>query len=107
MKNEYPLVRAESKIPKGVYCYTPLGTVECPTYGWRMKISCCPFWERCSEKIHGPLPEQYAEYQEKYDGAYCSYLHTGDWLPDGTMILWDQVKSCGVNDDWDDESGEM
>lgn len=104
---EYPLIRAESLIPQGPYCYTSLGVETCPTYGWRMKIRCCPFWEHYSEKIHGPLPEEYAEYQGRYAGAYCSYLHTGDWLPDGTMILWDQVKSCGVNDEWDDEPGEM
>lgn len=32
-------------------------------------------------------------YQEK---GYCSYLGTGDWHEDGTMLLWDMCKECGV-----------
>ena len=107
---EYPLVRAESLIPKGPYCYSLINTPEAEE-AWKnegiIKINLCPFWCRYDAKIYGPLPDDLKEYQQNYYGAYCSYIHSGDWLDDGTMILWDQVKYCCVNDAWDDESGEM
>lgn len=103
MTKEYPLIRAESLIPKGMYCYTTLEIVNDAQYGWRMKIDCCPFWEHYNKKIHGELPDEYKPYEKSFQGAYCTYLRTGDWLPNGTDLLWDQVKCCGVNFDFDDD----
>ena len=96
----------ESVIPKGPYCYTPIRTPEVQE-DWEkrgiFRICACPYWERYDQKIHGPLPAEYAEFQSTYRGAYCKFLKTGDWEHDGTMLLWDQVKECGINDDWEDE----
>lgn len=30
--------------------------------------------------------------------GYCKYLKLGDWYENGTMLLWDEVKECGVSD---------
>ena len=96
----------ESVIPKGPYCYTPIRTPEVQE-DWEkrgiFRICACPYWEHYDQKIHGPLPAEYAEFQSTYRGAYCKFLKTGDWEHDGTMLLWDQVKECGINDDWEDE----
>lgn len=64
----------EDVIPKGMYCYSSEGR--------------CPHWRH--------LPE----YHEQESG-YCTYLKKGDADEDGTFILWDQVKECGLN--YDDE----
>lgn len=31
--------------------------------------------------------------------GYCHLIHCGDWFEENsTMLLWDQVKECGIND---------
>ena len=65
---------AQKLIPKGDYCYD--GKRENP----------CPFWDS-----FGSLPEQSC--------GFCHYLKTGDFTENGTMLLWDQLKECGVNID--------
>lgn len=30
--------------------------------------------------------------------GYCKYLHSGDWMKDGTFLLWDMCKECGEHD---------
>ena len=96
----------KSLIPNGMYCYTPIQTPEAKE-AWEKhgiyRVSPCPYWEHYDVNIHGPLPAGLAEYQNSYNGAYCKFLKAGDWEPDGTMLLWDQVKECGINDDWEDE----
>jgi hypothetical protein len=62
---------AESVIPKGIYCYDEDGI--------------CPHWT-----LNPFHPEQM--------NGFCSYLMKGDWQENGTMLLWDQCKECGVND---------
>lgn len=66
----------ELKIPEGMYCYDG--------------DYCCPYWSMRDDK-----PEQ--------DNGYCSFLKTGDWEHPGVGLLWDQVKECGVNENWDKE----
>ena len=67
----------KNKIPRGMYCYDENGI--------------CPYWSRRNGK----------PYQE--DG-YCSYMEMGDWEADHFFsLLWDQVKECDINDDWDVE----
>ena len=95
-----------SIIPKGPYCYSPIRTLEAQE-DWEkrgiFRINICPYWERYDASVHGLLPADLAEFQSNYSGAYCKFLKAGDWEPDGTMLLWDQVKECGINDDWEDE----
>lgn len=59
-------------IPKGCYCYDERGT--------------CPFWD----SIEG-MPDQ--------ANGYCHWLQSGDWEDDGTFLLWEMCKECGLNDD--------
>lgn len=72
-------------IPRGLYCYTP---IEYPTVKnhFRMKIKKCPFWSFNPE-------------QHKQENGYCSYLKQGDWMEDGTFLLWDQCKECGIKEE--------
>lgn len=66
-------------IPKGPYCYNDVGL--------------CPFWDKNRNQ-----PDQLS--------GYCHFLKLGDWMDDTdgswTMLLWDQVKECGVDDDFED-----
>ena len=67
----------KNKIPRGLYCYDENGV--------------CPYWSILKDK----------PYQEN---GYCSYMKIGDWEADHFFsLLWDQVKECGINDDWDVE----
>lgn len=34
--------------------------------------------------------------------GWCYYLNTGDFMPNGTTLLWDGCKECGVNDSWEE-----
>ena len=72
-----------SVIPKGMYCYT-IKDIDHTT--GRMSINLCPYWSVRSSK-----PEQL--------NGYCHFLKIGDWHENGTTLLWDQVKECGINED--------
>lgn len=78
-----PIIRAEELIPRGNYCYT---MTEEPSSEnrFRLKIKLCPFWSNNPDQ-----PDQ--------GSGYCSYLKQGDWMENGTFLLWDQVKECGIN----------
>lgn len=76
----------EANIPLGDYCYTPIEIVD---NSMTMRISSCPFWRKVDDQ-----PEQL--------NGYCTYLKLGDWMEDGTLLLWDQVKECGINHDLDE-----
>lgn len=69
----------EKYIPSGVYCY-----------GLTIKDLC-------------PFQDFHREYDDQMNG-YCHYLKQGDWMTiEGwTLMLWDQVKECGINDDVDE-----
>ena len=99
-----PIIKAESLIPKGIYCYTPVETPN-EDNGYVFLVNTCPFWEHYNPAKHGKLPPEFDDPNSGGPGCYCSYLKLGDWMEDGTMLLWDQVKACGINDDfdpWDD-----
>ncbi len=73
----------ESVIPDGLYCYTPKG-IEYRDDGMPIfKVEKCPYWQHTNREDGG------------YD-AYCEYLEASD-----DVLLWDQVKICGVRDDFD------
>lgn len=60
-------------IPKGIYCYDDNG---------------CKWWRGNTTK----------DYQLS---GYCIYLKTGDWYKEGTMLLWDECKECGIKQTFD------
>ena len=70
-----------SVIPKGNYCYSR---------GENGEFNPCPYWS-----INKSEPYQ--------DNGYCSYLGVGDWESPYGGLTWDQVKSCGINDDLEDD----
>lgn len=97
-----PIAPAESLIPEGLYCYTPV-EAPCAANNWVFRVRPCPFWEAYSPEKHGPLPEDLATLAPgESPGAYCRYLKAGDWTEGGTWLLWDLVKECGVRDDYDE-----
>jgi hypothetical protein len=75
----------EQSIPTGVYCYSGSRMSDDPNF----KV--CPYWRQFDEY---PLQES----------GYCTYLKLGDYMEDGTLLLWDQVKECGINEDFDIDS---
>jgi len=81
-----------NKIPFGDYCYDKSGL--------------CPYWSKIKS-----LPKQYNGYcsfLKKSDidlsgETECTNLKTGeivngDDMPFGVSLLWDQVKSCNINE---------
>jgi hypothetical protein len=62
-----------SYIPDGIYCHWPEG-----------RRFICPYWDCDLAR-----PEQ--------SSGYCHLINAGDW--DKTMLLWDQCKECGYNED--------
>ena len=76
-----------SVIPPGLYCYSKTEKrYEADGRPYRKLLDLCPYL------IRNP----FRRYQLN---GYCSFLNAGDWQEDGTMILWDQCKECGENDD--------
>ena len=70
----------------------------------------CPYWEERREdaiahwlKNKEITQDEALDLQNKntvVEGAgYCHYLKTGDWFDDGTLLLWDMCKECGINHD--------
>jgi len=78
----------EAVIPHGCYCYWHTGRRE-SSGGMRLTSQVCPFWANIPD-----APPQM--------NGYCHYLKTGDMMDRGTMLIWDMVKECGINDDWDE-----
>lgn len=74
----------EYKIPFGPYCYEHIRQE-----GMTIKVKTCPYWRRIYNR-----PTQM--------NGYCIYLGVGDWQPNGTLFLWDMVKECGVNEEWEE-----
>jgi hypothetical protein len=65
----------ERLVPHGQYCYDNNGT--------------CIFWSRWME-------------HDEQNSGYCSLMEKGDFMSSengGTMLLWDQCKECGINDE--------
>ncbi len=93
---EEELALAESLIPRGCYCYTPLGVDES---NGRFFVKPCVFWDFNKEEAKKAGSEQ--------AGGYCHYLKLGDWMENGTMLLWDQVKECGLNYGTDEDDVEF
>jgi len=101
----------EYVIPKGVYCYRIKGASVMDDGMVVLHTHNCPFWSRNKKK-------------PKQSNGYCSYLGKGDWDlayhphvtwehgkavdyidTEMTMygLLWEMVKECSINDEWEDE----
>jgi hypothetical protein len=79
----------ESLIPEGIYCHGPL--VQDPNNSMvRLCPNRCPYWTLNPR-------------EEEQSNGYCSFLGEGDWEPNGTSLLWDSCKECGINDNFEDE----
>lgn len=67
--------------------YIPKNTLYCYTVkyvnGKRTEVP-CKYWVSNSNK-----PEQL--------NGYCKFLKQGDWMEEGTFLLWDQCKECKVS----------
>jgi hypothetical protein len=80
----------ERIIPQGSYCYSVIGFVENENGIPSMNVKPCPYWGLDKDQ-----PEQM--------GGYCAMLKSGDWHQGGTILLWDQVKECGLNERTEEE----
>lgn len=78
-----------SVIPSGMYCYTRMSDF----VDGQMTIKPCPYWS-----IDRNQPVQ--------ANGYCKFLKKGDWMDDGTWLLWDQIKACGVNNEGEEFCSE-
>ena len=74
------VVRAESLIPQGTYCYTPVPD-QASDRGFHVKK--CPFWKQVAG-------------QARDMNGWCDYLKAGDSDSEGASMLFDMVKECGV-----------
>lgn len=92
----YKAQHGESVIPKGDYCYDSLKMTDRKTEKGLPILDArnCPYWD-----IDDSQPEQM--------NGYCWFLEAGDWEEDGTFLLFDQCKECGVNQYEDDEEWRM
>ena|SRR5665213_2226818 len=86
-----------SVIPPGDYCYILDKDAPPPSEanGFRLAVKSCPY--------HIMLPGK-----PGHANGYCAFLGLGDWdevdystkpegVKRGTMLLWDSVKECGIN----------
>jgi hypothetical protein len=77
----------ESVIPMGDYCYTVTGfTPASEGKPPRMQIKHCPYWA-----MNG------------HQDGYCAKLKCSDSDPNGTLLLFDQTKECGINEHTEEE----
>jgi len=69
-------------IPHGPYCYSGTRNPADNNY------IPCPYWE-----LRGTIEEHY---------GCCSYLDISDDDHESFSHLWDQVKECGINNEYKD-----
>lgn len=102
-RHDARMAAAAKVVPHGMYCYGHTGRmVEQKVWGapegtvaMVPETKTCPYWTR-----NGKKPDQ--------RNGYCRLLKAGDWMPHprGTMLLWDQCKECGINNDLGDEAAD-
>lgn len=86
---------AKKVVPHGPYCYESTGQMVTRTMenGQTVQVPenrVCPHWKWRKDK----------PYQRN---GYCRLLKAGDWQREGTFLLWDSVKECGINHHEDDD----
>lgn len=86
---EAEIEEAKKVIPSGLYCYAVDEVrMAARNPGEPFYVIPCPFWSRDKNK-----PPQ--------ENGCCSFLKTNDEELNGGL-LWDQVKECGINHDYED-----
>ena len=68
-------------VPRGLHCYKRVQ---------EGKIKICPYWS--IDTTH-----------ETQNNGHCSYLNLGDWENPGIGLLWDKVKECNINVEFDED----
>lgn len=87
----YKALHGESVIPEGCYCYNHIRK----SGRYRedglpiLDVDVCPYWDMDENR-----PSQM--------NGYCWFLEQGDWEEGAGGLLWDQCKSCGLNDQYED-----
>ena len=76
-----------SKIPAGPYCYG----------GFSIATRCPYFKHKGGKWVTGCYKGE--DYKEKVSYVKCTLRGHKEV---GGFYLWDQVKICGINDDWED-----
>ena len=78
------------EIPKGDYCYGREGRIIPNENGGTFQIvrAICPHWGRDPGHHH-------------QENGYCKLLGLRDW--DHGTLLWDSIKECRINENYDDE----
>lgn len=72
-----------SYVPSGFYCYSFKNNA----FG-ENEFVICPFWGLNTS-------------METQSNGFCMLTGDCDWHEDSMGLLWDQCKSCGINDDDD------
>jgi len=91
----YKAIHGEKVIPRGCYCYHSMKLTDRTTEEGLpiFKTDLCPYWDMDDSKPH-------------QSSGYCWYIEKGDWEEDGTFLLFDQCKECGLNYPDDDPCEE-
>jgi len=83
---------SEVDIPVGCYCYSIVRTPNKTRrlhknrkFSFSLNVKNCPYYKKIMK------------YNSQEDG-YCRLMKMGDWQEDGTFLLWDGVKECGIKD---------
>lgn len=61
---------------------------------WIPKETCYCYGHKKTGKCKWLKFNKKVDYQQS---GYCEYLKAGDWYKDGTMLLWDECKECGIS----------
>lgn len=85
---KYTVEEAKAAIPYGDYCYQIVGE-EGEGENHRLICKNCPFLKK-------------SRWHRDQNNGYCRLLKQGDWQT-GIGLLWDGIKSCGINEPTDYE----
>ncbi len=96
------LNRAAAMIPQGPYCYRIAGVTHPSDGSARVQTVRCPYW-----KTRLDWPDQADGYCRLLKKGDTSQGRNTDGRPRATMLLWDQVKECGINEDSDEDEPDQ
>lgn len=97
----------DSLIPEGHYCYKVIGRGN----AGRLKTQLCPYWVRTTSGLIICLRTMTIELDDGKSSEEIAFRRYGRQGLDALLndeppsLLWDQVKECGINENFDDEDG--